>query len=145
MLDREVGKGRSIYLNLTPIDYSKLRLIGEGAPIRDATAQVLTRCRLPRDVTVTIDGGPPIGCEVITYTGDGARYIAIMRRPEYRANELGEIGYSDNSRFEEPVSVTVQLQQSAQVRELLSGREFGKTDRVEVTLGPWKPVILRIG
>jgi hypothetical protein len=31
-----------------------------------------------------------------------------------------------------------------QVRELLSGRGFVAADRIEVTLDPWKPVVLEV-
>jgi hypothetical protein len=143
-LGREVGKGRAVYLNLSPVDYSKLRLIGEGAPIREAIAQVLARCGIARDVTVTINDGPPVGCEVITYRDSNARYIAIMRRPEYRANELGEIGYTDNSRFEQPVEVKVSFERPVKAKELLSGRELGEGSEFKLTLGPWKPVLVRV-
>jgi len=67
-----------------------------------------------------------------------------MRRPEYQVDSLGEIGYTDNSRFEVPVDVEVQLDQPADIRELLSGKALGRTDRVQATLGPWKPVVLEL-
>jgi hypothetical protein len=143
-LEREVGRGRAFYLNVSPIDYAKLRLDGEGAPIRDAAARVLAHVGVARDLTVTIAGGPPVGCEVITYRDGDARYIAIMRRPEYRADELGEIGYEGNSRFEQPASVAVSLAPPASVRDVLGGRDLGETDQVVVTVDPWKPTILEI-
>jgi hypothetical protein len=152
-LDRGAGKGRAVYLNISPIDYPKLRLAGEGAPIRDAVAKVLAGSGIARDVTVTIDGGPPngrrasapVGCEVITYRDGEARYVAIMRRPEYRASELGEIGYGDNSRFEQPVEVRVSFERPVNAKELLSNRALGEGREFTLTLGAWKPVILRIG
>ena len=143
-LDREVGKGRAVYLNLSPIDYSKLRLVGEGAAIREAAASVLAGCGIARDVTVTIAGAPPVGCEVITYRDDGARYLAIMRRPEYQIGSLGEIGYTDNSRFEQPVEVTVAFGHSVKAKELLGGRELGEGREFRLTLGPWKPVVVEL-
>ncbi|MFB3883217.1 MAG: beta-galactosidase [Armatimonadota bacterium] len=142
--DRAVGKGRAVYLNISPIDYSKLRLVGEGAAIREAIAQVLAKCDIARDVTVTIDGGPPVGCEVITYRDGEARYIAVMRRPEYQIGSLGEIGYTDNSRFEQPVEVTVTFDQPVNAKELLSGRELGEGREFRLTLGPWKPVVVEV-
>jgi hypothetical protein len=144
-LSREAGEGRAIYLDLSPIDYSKLRLVGEGVAIRDATAQVLAGCGIARDVTVTIDGGPPVGCEVITYRDGEARYVAIMRRPEYRASELGEIGYTDNSRFDQPVELKVTFPRPVKTKELLTNRDLGEGSEFELTLGPWKPVILELG
>jgi hypothetical protein len=144
-LGREVGEGRAMYLNLSPIDYSKLRLVGEGGAIRDTIAQTLDRCDIVRDVAVTIDGGPPVGCEVITYRDGDARYLAIMRRPEYQIGSLGEIGYTDNSRFEQPVEVTVTFDRPVKARELLSGRDLGEGREFGLTLGAWKPVVVRVG
>jgi len=140
-LDRKVGKGEAVYLNTTPIDYSKLRLVGEGAAIREAIAQVLAKAGITRDITVTIDGGPPVGCEVITYRDSDARYVAIMRRPEYQIGSLGEIGYTDNSRFEQPVEVKVSFERPVKAKELLSGRALGEGSEFTLTLGPWKPVV----
>jgi len=141
---RAGGAGASVYLNHSPIDYGKLRLQGEGSTIRDEIAGILADIGIDPAAKVVIDGGPPIGCEVITYTGENARYVAIMRRPEYQVDSLGEIGYTGNSLFEVPVDVEVELGQPADVRELLSGEDLGRTDRVKVTLGPWKPVVLEI-
>ena len=138
------GAGSSVYLNLSPIDYAKLRLQGEGSAIRDEIAGVLADIGIDPAAKVIIDGGPPVGCEVITYTGDEARYLAIMRRPEYQVDSLGEIGYTGNSRFEVPVEIEVDLGQAADVRELLSGESLGRSERVRVTLGPWKPVVLEV-
>jgi hypothetical protein len=67
-----------------------------------------------------------------------------MRRPEYRANELGEIGYTDNSRFEQPVEVKVSFERPVKAKELLSGRELGEGSEFKLTLGPWKPVLVRV-
>jgi hypothetical protein len=81
---------------------------------------------------------------VISYQGEGRRYVAIMRNPEYSIGSLGEIGYTDNSRFEQPERLTVEFDAPVRVRELLSGRDLGEKERVEVTLDPWKPVVLEM-
>jgi hypothetical protein len=143
-LDSAVGRGRAVYLNTSPIDYSKLRLIGEGAAIRDEVARVLAGSGIARGVTITINDGPPVGCEAITYRDGGARYVAIMRRPEYQIGSLGEIGYTDNSRFEQPVEVKVTFPRPVKAKELLSGRDLGEGSQFELTLGPWKPVVVEV-
>jgi hypothetical protein len=143
-LRRKVGKGAAVYLNLTPIDYAKLRLEGKGGDIRAIAAETLADAGLTPAADVTIEGGPPVGCEVLTYQGDGRRYIAIMRRPEYRIGSLGDIGYSDNSRFEQPAEVTVRFGKKVRAAELLSGRDLGETEEATLTLGPWKPLILEL-
>lgn len=146
LIERRVGRGRAYYLNLSPIDYAKWRLTGEGGELRGLVAGILTECGVRPAVKVVraADGGPPVGCEVITYQSEGRRYVAIMRNPEYRVSSLGEIGYTDNSRFERPEDFAVEFEAPVHVRELLSGRDFGQATRVELTLGPWKPLLLEV-
>jgi hypothetical protein len=143
-LRRKAAEGQAIYLNLTPIDYAKLRLEGKGEELRQVAAQLLADAGISPPVSVTIDGGPPVGCEVLTYRNADRRYLAIMRRPEYRVDSLGEIGYTDNSLFEKPVQVTVGFRSSMRAAELLSERDLGEPDQVTLTLDPWKPLILEL-
>jgi hypothetical protein len=143
---RPVSKTSSAwYLNISPIDYGKLRLEGKGEDLRDIVADILTQAGVKPAIRVTAPGGgPPAGFEVITYQGDGSRYLAIMRDPEYEVSDLGEIGYRDNSLFEKTATLTVELPSEAQVRALLADRDLGKTRQFDITIGPWKPVILEL-
>ena len=141
---RRVGKGQAYYLNISPIDYAKLRLEGKGEEFRRVIGAILASAGVKSAVTVTIAGGPPIGCEVITYHGNGKRYVAIMRNPEYNVSELGELGYGNNRLFEQPVTAKVALDTPADARELLTGKEFKGAKTLEVRLEPWKPVIVEI-
>jgi len=144
IIERSMGKGRTVYLNLSPIDYPRNRLVGKGGDFRTIVGDLLSKSGVAPAVRVTGDRGAPVGCEVITYQGDGRRYVAIMRNPEYEVSDLGELGFTDNSRFEKPERLTVEFGDGAEVKELLSSRDFGKTDRVEVTLHPWKPMVLEV-
>jgi hypothetical protein len=143
-LRRKVGQGAAVYLNLTPIDYSKLRLEGKGGDLRAIAAETLSAAGLAPAADVAIDGLPPVGCEVLTYKAGGRRYIAIMRRPEYSIGSLGEIGYSDNALFEQPVDVTIRFGEKTRAAELLSGLDLGETEETTLTLRPWKPLILEL-
>jgi hypothetical protein len=142
---RPVSRTDAWYLNISPIDYAKLRLEGKGGELRGIIADVLTKAGAKPTIAVTApNGGPPVGFEVITYQGDGKRYLAIMRDPEYEVSDLGEVGYGDNSRFEKAATLTIELPAEATARELLTGRDFGKTKRFEITVEPWKPAILEV-
>jgi hypothetical protein len=144
LIQRRVGAGRTCYLNLSPIDYAKWRLSGDGADLRRIIAGIFADIGIQPPIAVTIEGGPPVGCEVVTYRGDdGRRYLALMRNPEYRISSLGEIGYTDNSRFETPVEVTITLDQPTQLREMLSDRDLGEAERLTLTLDPWKPILFQ--
>ena len=143
MIQRQPGRGRATYLNFSPIDYAKLRLEGKGEKLREVIGDVLVKAGIT-PTPVTIAGGPPIGCEVITYHGNGKRYVAIMRNPEYNVSELGELGYGNNRLFEQPVTAKVALDTPADAKELLTGKEFKGAKTLEVRLEPWKPVIVEI-
>jgi len=146
LIERGVGKGKTFYLNLSPIDYAKWRLTGEGGDLRGIVADIFAKVGVRPSVKVTraADGGPPVGCEVITYQGDGCRYVAAMRNPESSISALGEIGYTDNSRFERPEQLVVEFDAPVRVREMLSDRDLGEAARVELTLDPWKPLLLEL-
>jgi len=145
MIQRQAGSGRATYLNFSPIDYAKLRLEGKGGEVRDLIGSILAKAGVKPTIKVTAaEGGPPIGFEVIAYQAEGKRYLAIMRNPEYEASDLGELGYGDNSRFEQPEKVQVEFGAEVQVKDLLAGADLGRRLQLTVTVDPWKPTLLEI-
>jgi len=133
------------YLNISPIDYPKLRLEGKGGELRESIGAILAKVGVKPTIAVTAeDGGPPVGFEVITYQGNGCRYLAIMRNPEYEASDLGELGYGDNSRFEKPEKVQVHFGRAVEAKDLLANGDLGRQETLVVTVEPWKPTILEI-
>jgi len=144
MIQRQAGSGRATYLNFSPIDYPKLRLEGKGGEVRDSVGSILGEAGVKAAIKVTAAAGPPVGFEVITYQGDGCRYLAIMRNPEYQASDLGELGYGDNSRFEQPQKVQVEFGAEVQVKDLLAGADLGRKQQLTVTVDPWKPTLLEL-
>jgi len=147
LIRRRIGKGATHYLNLSLIDYAKWRLEDKGAPLRHLVGGILLSAGVEPAVKVTraADGGPPVGCEVITYRGDdGSRYLAIMRNPEYRVDDLGEIGYTDNSRFEHPQELVITFEAPTRACDLLSNRDLGEVEELTLTLDPWEPLILEL-
>jgi hypothetical protein len=140
----QVGRGHARYLGYSIIDYAKLRLKGGGKRFRDAIGGTLALVGVKPAAKVTLAGGPPLGCEVITYHRGTTRYIAIMRNPEYHAGELGDLGYGDNHLFEVPAQVTVHFDKPVNAKELLSGQSFPNARTVALTLDPWKPLIMEV-
>jgi len=145
LVERSIEKGKAYYLNISPVDYPKERLGEVGGHLRALVGDILGRAgvRPPAKVTLA-DGGLPVGCEVIGYRDEGRRYLAIMRDPDYTVTELGAITYPPGGRPDEPTPLVIELAAPAQVRELLSDRGLGETNRVELTLDPWKPVVLEV-
>jgi hypothetical protein len=146
IIARGLGEGMTYYLNLSPIDYGRWRLEGEGGDLRHLIAGVLAAAGVEPAVEVTrvADGGTPVGCEVITYQGEGRRYVAVMRNPEYNIGSLGEIGDTDNSRFEQPERLAIEFDAPTRVRDLRADRDLGETQRVELALDPWRPLLLEL-
>lgn len=146
IIAREIGEGSTYYLNLSPIEYGKWRLEGEGGHLRQLASDVLVAAGVEPAVKVTrvADGGPAVGCEVITYQGNGCRYVAVMRSPEYDIGSLGEIGDTDNSRFEQAEQLAIEFDAPTRVRDLRADRDLGQTQRVELTLDPWRPLLLEL-
>ncbi len=144
VLERGLDKGRTVYLNISPIDYPKDRLVGKGGELRAIVGDIFSKAGIVPAVSVTGNQGAPVGCEVITYRGEGRRYVAIMRNPEYAVSELGELGFTDNALFEKPERLKVEFAQPVEVKELLSGREFARAESIDIALDPWKPVVLEV-
>jgi len=144
MLLHRAARRQAYYLNVSPIEYARLRLEGKGGELRKAIGDLLAQAGAKPAVRVSIADGPPIGCEVITYHSNGKRYVAIMRNPEYNVSELGELGYGNNRLFEQPATVNLTLDAAADAKELLTGQEFKGAKSFEVRLQPWKPVIVEL-
>jgi hypothetical protein len=146
LLERSLDKGRTLYLNISPIDYPGQRAAPWAGQLRKLVGEFISKAgvRPPATVVSAETGEPPVGCEVIGYQGEGRRYLAVARDPHYQVSGLGEIKYAESARPDRPAPLVVEFPATGRVRELLSGRDFGETKRVEVTLDPWKPVVLEV-
>jgi hypothetical protein len=144
MMQAPLVKGRLWYLNVSPVDYAALRTKGQGQELLVRIGSILNLAGVRPAYTVTVNGRPAVGCEVITYHNGDRHYLAIMRSRDYHATELGELHPGESAQPEQPLPVRIDLGREAQARELLTGRDFGMTRVVEVTLDPWRPVILEL-
>jgi len=147
VIENRMGKGQAIYLNLDMHDYGKLRLTPpKSRSYLDLFGRLLRESGIEPPVKVLDPTtGQPLPCvEVRRYGGEDSDYIALMRNPEFDADSLRDVGYPDNSELERSVRVLVILPRRARVMDARTGEELGVTDRVEMELDPWSPIILKL-
>ncbi|MCC6441912.1 MAG: beta-galactosidase [Armatimonadetes bacterium] len=147
VIENRAGKGRAVYLNISMARYGKLRLVPpKGDPARSLFESVLAASGIKAAVRAFSPATGKLlpGVRVWRYQGEKADYIALMRNPEFRASELGAIGYSDNAAFETAEEVQVVFPRQTAVRNLRTGQTYAKTDRLTLPLDPWSPLIFEV-
>lgn len=141
------GKGVAVYLNLDTRDYGKLRLSPpKGKAFRELTRQLLKMAGLEAPIKiVNADTAQEVACvEVWRYKADGSEYIVLIRNPEFRARELGEVGYPTNEALERAERIRITFPYKARIREVRTGKDFGMVNQVVVAFEPWSPLIFKL-
>lgn len=147
-ITRQVGQGRVIFLNLDVSHYSRVRMVDAKK-----TEQVLAvaRAALPDAIQPLArvlnaqSGKREPGTEVGVWTaGPTRKHVAVWHNIQTRQEGIGGADFTDNSIFEKPVDIAVQLDRKYHVVNLRTGENLGQTDRVTVHLSPWEPVILTL-
>jgi len=146
LADRRTGSGRAVYLNRDVTPYATLRLHPGTAA---AAIRKLMAGFLPDDVRpwaqVIVAGTmePAPACEVHRLQTPEDMLLAVMRNPQFQMSEELR-AYGGNEALETPMAVEIRLPAPFAVRDARTGEERGITDRIEVTLSPWEPVIYRL-
>lgn len=137
-VENRTGKGRTVYLNLDLHDYEKQRLHPPaGGNDRELFARLLNEAGAAPSVTVRDLSGRPVPCVAVwRFAGPRADYVAVMRNVEpYDAQTKLAAA------LEQPERVRVTLQRKTRVRDVRTGRDWGVTGELSVTLDPWSPSI----
>ena len=147
VIERKVGRGKAIYLNLDVRVYPKLRLSPpQGYSFRKLFADLLKENGLEAPVKVRKADGELADCvEVWRYKGEKGEYIALTRNPEFGVEELKEIGYPGNDAIEKEEELEIVFPRKAKIKEILSGKDFGTTNKIKATLSPWAPLMFELG
>ena len=147
VIERKVGRGKAIYLNLDVRVYPKLRLSPpQGYAFRKLFADLLKENGLEAPAKVRKSDGELADCvEVWRYKGEKGEYIALIHNPEFGVEELKQIGYPGNDAIEKEEEIEVIFPRKAKIREILSGKDFGTTNRTKTILSPWAPLIFELG
>ncbi len=146
VIEKRVGRGKAIYLNLDIRIYPKLRLTPpQGYAFRELFANLLKENGIKPTVIVRKEDGNIADCmEVWRYKGKEADYVAIIRNPEFAGEELKQIGYPGNDAIEREEKIEVIFPFKAKVSEIVSRRSFPSTNKVNIELSPWYPLIFKI-
>lgn len=141
------GKGFAVYLNLDFRDYGKLRLLPpKGKAYRDLMRNLLKMAGLEAPVKiVNADTGQEVACvEVWRYKGKGAEYVAVIRNPEFRISELGQVGYSASEALEKPERIQITFARKSRIRNVMTGQDYGVTAQLTSVFEPWTPLIFEL-
>lgn len=144
-LRRAEGRGAVIFLNLRMADYPAQRLRGTQAQAcRDLFERMLAERGLRPVVRVRRAGTNQLlpAAAVWRYAGEGREVIGIHRNPGYEADEAGAALPQDTATLEQAERIEIRLPGVRRIRDLVTGAELGRSDRVAAELSPWKPVLL---
>jgi len=154
MIQRDVGKGRALYMNLDIIDYHRWRLHpGEETATRNLMNPLFYEAlgndrRTPRFATA--NGKVPTGLEVtVKDLGGGVRVVALQRNPQLMIGELGPMEYQSNEGFEKPLEVELDTNRLGERRsfvhyDMRTGERLGASATVTLTVIPFEPRILSV-
>jgi hypothetical protein len=142
LIEKQTGKGRTVYLNLDMHDYGRLRLDPpSGGNYLDLFSRLLKESGIGAPLPVRDAAGRPVPCVgVWRFAGPRAEYVAVMRNlepPDPRAKPADGL--------ERPARIRLTLPGKVRVKELRTGRDLGATGEVEFTLDPWSPAIFELG
>lgn len=89
------------------------------------------------------DGQALTAAEVHTYNcGPGVRVLSVGRSMQRSSEGPDRDKYKDNSAFQKPETVSLELDRESHVYDVLAGQYLGKTQKAEaVKLDPYVPLI----
>ncbi|MBI1373201.1 MAG: beta-galactosidase [Phycisphaera sp.] len=139
---RKVGKGRAVYMNLSPQRYMQYR--EENATtdaMRDVFVQPVRDGGATAWVTITgPDGKRPRNCEATYWSKGGRTYVFVVQSASVTGNALGggaAVGLSDKTE-----KIEVRLAGAAKdVRNERTGEKLGDGDRFAVEFNPVEAVL----
>jgi hypothetical protein len=139
-------KGETVFLNLDVSRYNQWRMT---QPEKTEQLVALLRAVLPprvqpgaRIVNGATNARQP-GTELGVWSAGGSRrFLAVWHNIAMRKEGIGGEAFTDNTMFEKDVTVKVLLVHDQYVIDQRTGKEYGKTGAVEITLNPWTPILL---
>lgn len=140
---RSFGKGRAIFLNAATLMYQQNRLMHKEGPVHELIGELLRSNGIHPEITVTDASGKPVaGIELHLYRNGGSTIITLLSNPQLRVDELGPPDFKSNSRFENPVTVTVGLAEPLHLYDVRAKKSLGVRRSLVVTVNPYEPVVL---
>ena len=140
------GKGRAVYLNLTPVAYNDLdERRGEfGRAWRDIVSGLLKEAGLAPRVRVLDAGGKPVPmAEVILWRTTERVCLCVVKNPprEAAVDSAGQLGGA----FGEPMDVEIRLVRLATaVRNLRTGEDLPDGTSIRAHWKPWEALVFEM-
>ncbi|MDQ6665621.1 MAG: hypothetical protein M3Z23_14665, partial [Acidobacteriota bacterium] len=121
------------------------RLSGKESATHKLAGDLFRSNRIAPEFAVTdASGNPVVGIETHVFRNGGVSIVTLMSNPLLRVDELGPPDFRSNKRFETPVKVTVKLPAARYIYDSRTGKSFGQKQSVDVTVGPYEPVIFAV-
>ena len=137
VLQRRVGRGTAIYLNLTPVEYydNSIRLDSRGQQWRGLLGRLLRDAGLEPRAAVLAQGTPLPLVETLFWRGDGRLLLGVVKNPSRQAT-VDRAATADH--VTGPcMDVDIQLSRPyPQIRNLRTGQMLPAGNTIHAT---WKP------
>ena len=145
LVSRQVGKGRAVYLNLTPVAYNDLgqRSGAFGEAWRDIVSGLLKEAGLEPRVRVLSGGKPVPMAEVILWRTAERACLCVVKNPprEAAVDSAGRLG----SAFGEPMDVEIRLARPARsIRNLRTGEDLPGGTSIRTHWKPWEALVFEV-
>jgi hypothetical protein len=143
---RNVGKGRTIYLNAVITDYHRWRLLPpEGDSLRQFIASLLSQAGVGRQYELTqSDGKPAVGVEVHPWRSGNMRIIGIHRNYGLNVSELGPPQYQKQDALEGPLELRIDFGKAVWLYDTRRGKLIGNVKEYRFALDKIQPTILTV-
>jgi len=145
LIARTVGKGRAIYLNLTPVAYNDLgeRLGGFGQAWRDIVSRLLKEAGLAPRARVLAGGAPVPMTETLIWRKGDRAVLCVVKNPPREAATSGA-GTVEGT-FGRPADVEVRLARPAVgIRNLRSGEALPDGAALRARWRPWEALVFEM-
>lgn len=140
------GNGTAVYLNAVVTDYHRWRL---KPPEHEGLAKLMESLLCAAGVErrwdlTTGDGAPPHGIEVHPWRRGDMWILALHRNYQLRVSELGPPEYQSQAALEADMPLVLSFDAPKAVYDQRRGVFLGKSQRFELDLPRYEPVILTV-
>ena len=149
----DFGQGKAVFLNVEVARYAYDRLVANSTTsLREVLDQVFGLARIEPKLRVLDRSGNRLpGTEVVRFANGAYEHVAVFRNPQFDDGGWGDLptnpergwaGSIDNSLLEKQAEVSILWPAAMSTYDIRGKRDLGTTDKVQMTLEPWSPLIL---